>query len=77
MGIFHDKDVGQYTVADLMFWVGVFAGLIGAYFLLDPWEVPTIFRLIGGGLAGACLGWGLEWAYNRIRRPPRRPPDAW
>jgi hypothetical protein len=74
MGIFDDKDAGQYTLTDLVFWTGVFAGLIGTYLALEPWEVTALLRLIAGGVVGAGLGWCLEKAYQRLRRPP---PPRW
>jgi hypothetical protein len=52
----------------------IFAGLIGTYLALEPWEVAAVLRLIAGGIVGAGLGWCLEKAYQRLRRPP---PPRW
>lgn len=59
----------NYTLGDLLFYVGVFAGLIVMHFVLMPWGVHPIIRLIIGGLFGAGIGWCLEQMYRRVQRP--------
>ena len=53
-----------YTVEDLVFYMGLFAGIIGVYLALEPYEVHRLVRLLGGIVVGAGLGWVMLKVYQ-------------
>ncbi len=66
-----------YTVKDLLYYTGLFAGIIAVYLALAPFGVHPIIRLVGGLIVGVGAGWLLEKAYlsakagGEDREPPR------
>jgi hypothetical protein len=63
----------QYTVNDLVYWMGMFAGIIVVFLIGRPYGVHRLLLLLGGLAVGAGLGFGMERIYRNINRPP--PPD--
>jgi hypothetical protein len=75
-----NKGVGGYGVKDLIYYGGVFAGIIIVYLTLEMFEVMPLVRLVAGLVVGVALGWSLETLFTlwqRSQRPPTesRPPD--
>lgn len=66
MGAF-DKGPG-YTVNDLVYYGGLFGGLIVVYLAGRPYGVHPIALLVGGLVVGVGLGYVLERLYDRSRR---------
>jgi hypothetical protein len=62
-----------YTVADLVWYSGLIAGMVGTYFALMPLGVQKWVSLVAGLVVGIGLGWLGETIYRQSKR--RRPPD--
>jgi hypothetical protein len=58
----------RYTVGDLIYYAGLFAGIILVVTTGRPYGFHPILLLIGGIAAGVGLGYGLERLYERSRR---------
>jgi hypothetical protein len=71
MGIFEDPR--NYTIRDLVYWMGFFTGAIGGYGLLfHVVEVPyPIIGYIGLLVCGLALGFLCETIYKNARNGPR------
>ena len=63
-----------YTVEDLVFYTGLFGGIILVFVGLAPFGVHTIVRLIGGLVVGLGVGWAFTKAYNSMKSN-RNDPD--
>jgi hypothetical protein len=77
MGLFDQGP--DYTVKDLVYYTGLFAGIIVVYLLLAPFGLHPLLKLVPAIFVGAGLGWACEQLYTRSRRPPRDPhrDDDW
>ena len=58
----------NYTVKDLVYYIGLFGGIIATYLILKPFEFHQIIVLIAGLVVGVGLGWLLETAYTSAQR---------
>jgi hypothetical protein len=68
----------NYTVKDLVYYIGLFGGIIATFFILTPFEVHHIVKLIAGIVVGVGLGWLLETAYTSAQRKKVDPYyDDW
>jgi hypothetical protein len=68
-----------YTIADLVFYSGLFAGIIVTYLSLNAAEVELhqIVKLLIGLAIGCGVGWVCLKIYEASRKPPpdgRQPP---
>jgi hypothetical protein len=61
-----DKGPG-YTVADLVYYAGLFGGIILVYLALQPLGVHPLVRLVAGLAVGIGLGYLFETAYRRSK----------
>lgn len=73
MGLF-DQGPG-YTVKDLVFWIGLFTGLIVTYLVMEAFEIHRIVRLLVGLVVGLGVGWVLTKAFEFGKVPPDREPE--
>lgn len=64
-----------YTIDDLIFYAGLFAGLIITFVATEGMDVHRVVRLIGGGLVGSALGWGALKVYHRMTIPDSSQDD--
>lgn len=64
----------EYTFKDLIYYAGLFLGIIGTYLILQSMGINPIVRLIVGLVVGVGIGWGLERLYLSID-PKDRDPD--
>ena len=63
----------RYTLNDLVYYTGLFGGIIAVYLTTRPYVHPLI-ALIGGLVVGVGLGYALERAYARTQEPGEKPP---
>jgi hypothetical protein len=56
----------EYTFKDLIYYVGLFLGIIATYLVLQPLGIHRFVRLILGFLVGAGIGWGLDRFYRSL-----------
>jgi hypothetical protein len=64
-----------YTVKDLFYYGGLFAGIILVSTTLQPWGIHPLFRLLLGLGLGVGLGWLLERIYENMVASRRSPED--
>ncbi len=60
--------VNDYKMSDLVFYVGLFGGIILTNQLLAGYIEMGLVRLIIGGIVGIGLGWGLSFVYVSLNR---------
>ena len=61
--------MGKYTVKDLVYYAGLFAGIIVTFKALEPFAIHSIIRLIAGLVVGVGLGWIAERVYSATQLP--------
>ena len=54
-----------YTVKDLVYYTGMFSGIILVFAAAKPYGIQPIFCFIGGLIVGAGLGWMAEQIYEK------------
>lgn len=57
-----------YTVKDLVYYGGLFGGLIVVYLAGRPYGVHPLILLVGGIIVGVGVGYVLERLYERSGR---------
>jgi hypothetical protein len=62
-----------YTVNDLVYYMGLFGGIIGVYLGTAPLGLHPLLRLVGGLIVGVGCGWVLEKLYTKATRWPDDP----
>jgi hypothetical protein len=66
MGMF--KNGSGYTVSDLVYYTGLFVGIIVVFGVGRPYGFHPLLILLVGVLVGAGLGFGLERLYTNSKR---------
>lgn len=64
-----------YTVDDLIYYLGLFGGIIVTYQVLAQFDVMPIIRLIAGLVVGVGLGFVSLSIYKSLNAPPPQDPD--
>jgi hypothetical protein len=63
--------VNDYKMSDLVFYVGLFGGIILTNQALAGTIETGLVRLIIGGIVGIGLGWGLSFVYASLNQQDR------
>jgi hypothetical protein len=74
----------DYTVKDLVYYIGLFGGLAATYLFLQSQGVHGLIALLGALGVGVACGWLSESIYEKFRNrppgpgsgPPGSPRDA-
>ncbi|MGE3806612.1 MAG: hypothetical protein AB7K24_18245 [Gemmataceae bacterium] len=66
----------DYTVEDLIYYMGLFGGIIVTYLVMEQMGVHPLLRLIVGLVVGVGLGWVCLRIYTNAISPPRQDPDS-
>ena len=64
-----------YTIGDLVYYSGLFAGMIAGTLTLRAYEAHHLVQLLGGVACGVVLGFVCDQIYQRMKAPPRGPGD--
>jgi hypothetical protein len=69
------KDGSGYTVNDLVYYSGLFLGIIVVFAIGRPYGIHPIIMLIVGLVVGVGLGYVLERFYRSYKREGGSGPD--
>jgi hypothetical protein len=70
------KKGSRYTVGDLVYYTGLFFGIIVVFAIARPHRFHPVLVLLVGACIGVGLGYALERAYESARRNSDSGPDA-